>query len=163
MLRKEYALVETIFACARIGAIVAPMNVRLIPREVREYNADLGCRAVITNAEFVERFNLNHFRDAVLVGAADEEGWQSFEPLLDAEHEEQLLAVTSLEDPYCLVMTGCTTGRSKGVLQSQGGMIITVLADIPEYRIGRGWQTISIPPGYHVAGMGWGAIARPKP
>ena len=42
------------------------------------------------------------------------------------------------------------------MLHSQGGSVITVLADVAEYGIGRGWQTLTILPGYHVAGMEWG-------
>jgi len=42
MFWNEHAMVETIFACARIGAIVAPINVRLLPTEVSEYLNDHG-------------------------------------------------------------------------------------------------------------------------
>ena len=52
--------------------------------------------------------------------------------------------------------TGGTTGKSKGVLHSHVGTLFTVLADIAEYGIRRGWQTISVLPAYHVAGMEWG-------
>ena len=37
MMWNEHALVEVIFACARIGAIVAPLNVRLIAAELKQY------------------------------------------------------------------------------------------------------------------------------
>ena len=91
-----------------------------------------------------------------MVGTNRRKGWKSYESLIEAESSDKLPAITSLNDPYRLVMTGGTTGKSKGVLHSQGGSIITVLADIAEYGIGRGWKTISILPGYHVAGMEWG-------
>ena len=83
-------------------------------------------------------------------------GWDDYESLLAVEVGRSLPAVTSLDDPFRLVMTGGTTGKSKGVLHSQGGSVITVLADVAEYGIGRGWQTLTILPGYHVAGMEWG-------
>ena len=156
MLRNEHALVEIIFACARIGAVVAPLNVRLIGREVEEYNQDHGCRIVVASAEFTGLFNTDQTDTAIVVGTNHRKGWKPYEPLIEAESNHKLPAITSLDDPYRLVMTGGTTGKSKGVLHSQGGSIITVLADIAEYGIGRGWQTISILPGYHVAGMEWG-------
>ena len=156
MLRNEHALVETVFACARIGAVVAPLNVRLIKREVEEYNHDHECRVVVAGAEFSDRFNIDQTDVAIVVGTNRRKGWKSYESLIEAESSDKLPAITSLNDPYRLVMTGGTTGKSKGVLHSQGGSIITVLADIAEYGIGRGWKTISILPGYHVAGMEWG-------
>ena len=54
------------------------------------------------------------------------------------------------------VSTGGTTAKSKGVLHSHVGTLFTVLADIAEYGIRRGWQTLSVLPAYHVAGMEWG-------
>jgi acyl-CoA synthetase (AMP-forming)/AMP-acid ligase II len=67
-----------------------------------------------------------------------------------------LPVTTSFDEPYRLVSTGGTTGKSKGVLHSHVGTYFTVLADIAEYGIGRGWHTLSILPTYHVAGMEWG-------
>lgn len=130
MLRNEHALVETVFACARIGAVVAPLNVRLIEREVKEYNYDHECRVVVARAEFTDRFNIDQTDVAIVVGTNRRKGWKSYESLIEAESSDKLPAITSLDDPYRLVMTGGTTGKSKGVLHSQGGSIITVLADV---------------------------------
>ena len=56
MFWNEHAIVEAIFACARIGAIVAPLNVRLLASEVAEYVNDHDCRAIIANADLADRF-----------------------------------------------------------------------------------------------------------
>ena len=156
MLRNEHALVETVFACARIGAIVAPLNVRLIAGEVAEYVNDHGCRTALADTEFADRFEDTGVEFRISFGDVTPSGWEDYESLLAVEDPASLPAVTSLDDPYRLVMTGGTTGKSKGVLHSQGGSVITVLADVAEYGIGRGWQTLTILPGYHVAGMEWG-------
>jgi fatty-acyl-CoA synthase len=156
MMRNEHALVETVFACARVGAIVAPLNVRLIASEVAEYVNDHGCRAVIADAGFTERFDGTSLQTRIVFGDGPTAGWADYDAVLMAEEDAAFPAVTSLDDPYRLVMTGGTTGKSKGVLHSQGGSVITVLADVAEYGIGRGWQTLTILPGYHVAGMEWG-------
>ncbi|MGB0630633.1 MAG: class I adenylate-forming enzyme family protein [Alphaproteobacteria bacterium] len=156
MLRNEHALVETVFACARIGAIVAPLNVRLIANEVRDYLDDHGCCAAIADSVFADRFDPVSVDTRISVGDETPPGWADYDALLNAESGDPLPAVTSLDDPYRLVMTGGTTGKSKGVVHSQGGSVITVLADVAEYGIGRGWQTLTILPGYHVAGMEWG-------
>ena len=156
MLRNEHALVEAVFACAQIGAIVAPLNVRLIASEVAEYVDDHGCRTAIFDAAFADRFANTGVTLKIAVADSAADGWLDYEKTIACESSAPPPAVTSLDDPYRLVMTGGTTGKSKGVLHSQGGSVITVLADIAEYGIGRGWQTLTILPGYHVAGMEWG-------
>ena len=157
MMWNEHALVEVIFACARIGAIVAPLNVRLIAAEVKQYCEEHGCRTVIASNAFTERFEETDVNVRIAYGAAVAD-WHDYETILEAEDGHPLPIRTSLDDPYRLVMTGGTTGPSKGVLHSQGGTIFTTLSDVAEYGIGRGWQTVSTLPLYHVAGMEWGVF-----
>lgn len=154
MFWNEHAMVETIFACARIGAIVAPLNVRLLASDVTEYVNDHGCRAIVANADFAGLFADASPTIRISRGAVP--GWQDFEAALAAETDEYLPVTMSFDAPYRLVSTGGTTGKSKGVLHSHVGTLFTVLADIAEYGIRRGWQTLSVLPAYHVAGMEWG-------
>lgn len=168
MFWNEHAIVETIFACARIGAIVAPLNVRLLPAEVTEYVNDHECRAIVTNADFADRFAGAAPTIRIARGEtggesggetgenAGDAGWQDYETVLAAETDEYLPVTMSFDEPFRLVSTGGTTGKSKGVLHSHVGTLFTVLADIAEYGIRRGWQTLSVLPAYHVAGMEWG-------
>jgi len=154
MFWNEHAMVETIFACARAGAIVAPLNSRLLPSEVAEYVNDHGCSAIVAQQGFA-----GHFVDAeaeIRVARGGVPGWHDFETLIEAEPDAPLPVTTTFDAPFRLVSTGGTTGKSKGVLHSHVGTLFTVLADIAEYGIGRGWQTLSILPTYHVAGMEWG-------
>lgn len=160
MFWNEHAIVETIFACARIGAIVAPLNVRLLPSDVTEYVNDHDCRAIVANADFADRFTGAAPTIRVARGKSpghDENGgWQDYETILAGETDEHLPVTMSFDEPYRLVSTGGTTGKSKGVLHSHVGTLFTVLANIAEYGIRRGWQTLSVLPAYHVAGMEWG-------
>ena len=131
MLWNEHAVVETIFACARAGIIVAPLNVRLLAEEVVPYVNFHGCKAIVTNADFEEKFEK---ADATIrISTSGNEGWLEYESLISGESGEPLTVVTSLDDPVRLVSTGGTTGMSKGVLHSHVGTLFTVLADIAEY------------------------------
>jgi fatty-acyl-CoA synthase len=76
--------------------------------------------------------------------------------VLAAETDAYLPVTSCFDEPWRLVSTGGTTGKSKGVLHSHVGTLFTVLADIAEYGIRRNWQTLSVLPAYHVAGMEWG-------
>jgi fatty-acyl-CoA synthase len=156
MFWNEHAIVEAIFACARIGAIVAPLNVRLLPSDVAEYVNDHDCRAIVANADFTDRFADAAPTIRIARGETGDRSWQGYETVLAAETNEYLPVTMSFDEPYRLVSTGGTTGKSKGVLHSHVGTLFTVLADIAEYGIRRGWQTLSVLPAYHVAGMEWG-------
>jgi fatty-acyl-CoA synthase len=154
MFWNEHAIVETIFACARIGAIVAPLNVRLLGSEVTEYVNDHDCRAIVANAEFAGLFA--GATPTVRIAKGDIEGWQDYEAVIAAQTDTAMPMATCFDEPWRLVSTGGTTGKSKGVLHSHVGTLFTVLADIAEYGIRRFWQTLSVLPAYHVAGMEWG-------
>ena len=156
MLWNEHAVVETIFACARAGIIVAPLNVRLLADEVADYVNYHGCTAIVTNADFEEKFA---GADAgIRISTAGSDGWLDYETLVCAEEAGPLPVVTSLDDPVRLVSTGGTTGRSKGVLHSHVGVYFTVIGNIAEFNVRRGWNTIMIMPTYHAAGMDWGMM-----
>ena len=154
MFWNEHAIVETIFACARIGAIVAPLNVRLLGSEVTEYVNDHDCRAIVANAEFAGLFA--GATPTIRIAKGDIEGWQDYEAVIAAQTDTEMPMATCFDEPWRLVSTGGTTGKSKGVLHSHVGTLFTVLADIAEYGIRRFWQTLSVLPAYHVAGMEWG-------
>ena len=154
MMWNEHAVVETIFACARAGIIVAPLNVRLLADEVSSYVNYHGCKAIVTNANFEEKFANSDAR--IRVSTSGNDGWLDYEQLLAAEDPSALPTVTSLEDPVRLVSTGGTTGMSKGVLHSHVGVYFTALGNITEFNVRRGWSTIMIMPTYHAAGMDWG-------
>jgi len=154
MFWNEHAMVETIFACARIGAIVAPLNSRLLATEVTEYVNDHGCTAIVANDGFADRFDAADAGIRIARGGTAD--WLDYEALIAGQIADPLPVTTSFDEPYRLVSTGGTTGKSKGVLHSHVGTYFTVLADIAEYGIGRGWHTLSILPTYHVAGMEWG-------
>lgn len=160
MFWNEHAIVETIFACARIGAVAAPLNVRLLASDVTEYVNDHGCVAIVANADFAAMFADAAPAIRIARGdvseVADGADWQDYETALAAESDTYLPVTTCFDEPYRLVSTGGTTGKSKGVLHSHVGTLFTVLADIAEYGIRRGWQTLSVLPAYHVAGMEWG-------
>ena len=107
MFWNEHAMVETIFACARIGAIVAPINVRLLPAEVAEYLNDHGCRAIVANADFSGHFANTVADIRILRAGSNEEpaaewphgGWQDYEALIAGESAMPLAVLTSFDEP----------------------------------------------------------------
>ncbi len=158
MFPNEAAMGLAIFACAKIGAVICPVNVRLLPYEVASYLAPHNVKGILCNATFCERFASMKTELQVMFGAPNQatSSWLAVESLLDEQPATPLPHVTTLEDPFRMIPTGGTTGASKGVVHSHGGTLMTVLANIAELGIRRNWKTILLAPLYHGAGMDWG-------
>ncbi|MBX3598863.1 MAG: AMP-binding protein [Rhizobiaceae bacterium] len=156
MLWNEHAIVETMMACAHLGAVFAPLNVRWIAEEVAEYANYHECKAVVTREDFAERFSAVDAPVRVICGKKD--GWHGFEDLIASNEDTPLPAISSMEEPFRLISTGGTTGMSKGVVHSHVGTYFTVLSNIAEFGLRRFWSTIMIAPAYHGAGTDWGML-----
>ena len=112
---------EVFFAAARAGVIAVPLNWRLSAPELVRVLEDAGPKALVYAGAF----------DAVvanLQGAYDADHWIRFRPGEPSPYEDLLAASdpaqsTTLgafgdDDPFFILYTGGTTGRSKGVLHS---------------------------------------------
>lgn len=134
LLKNSIEFVESYFAIAKIGAVMVPVNWRLVPAEITYILNDSGSRAVIFDSDFDEsarqlqsgqhgetsaalwiRNNNNHGvppawaldYDAVLTGNSLEE------PAIGAWDEDTLF----------IMYTSGTTGHPKGAVHSHEGMI----------------------------------------
>lgn len=153
MFNNESFGIETIMATARIGAVIAPVNVRLLPAEVAEYVNAHNCKAIVVGNEYISKFVDCAAKIRIATSAPD--GWLDYENEISKQDTTPLPVATSLEDPLRMIPTGGTTGVSKGVVHSHGGTLITILSNIAEFGIGRGWKTLMIAPIYHGAGTDW--------
>lgn len=156
MLLNEHAIVETMMACARIGAVFAPLNVRWIADEVAEYVNHHQCKAIVTRRDFADRFERAAAPVRIATGA--EGDWLDYEAQMAGASAEALPVETLLDEPFRLISTGGTTGMSKGVVHSHLGVYFTVLSNIAEFGVRRMWKTIMIAPAYHGAGTDWGML-----
>lgn len=155
----ELPIIELLMAVGRLGAIACPINVRLTAGEVEAYLRPHGIKAIVVNAAMADRFE-NHPAAIRIAWRADHAqplptGWLDLDGLRGQASQDTPRATTSLDSAFRMIPTGGTTGASKGVLHSHGGTLFTVLANVADFGIQRGWKTVLIAPTYHGAGMDW--------
>jgi fatty-acyl-CoA synthase len=139
-----------IFACARIGAIVVPLNWRLAPPE-HGY--------VLRDAEAALLFAEAEFRDAVPRGPALRrigfgfagDGWESYDDLLEAGGTAPEAGV--LEDPVLIVYTSGTTGRPKGAVLTQAALTWNAVNSTALHDLASTDRVLTFLPMFHVGGL----------
>lgn len=106
--------VLTALGCYRLGAIVAPLNVRASDEELSHSLALIDPTLIVTTGDAVDRLKrLCPSARALVLGAApSENGWPEPEQEF---HATELPEPTRPEDPTVLLFTSGTTARSKAV------------------------------------------------
>ena len=131
--------IEIFFAISKIGAILVPLNWRLVGPELEFIIKDSGSKMIIFDTEFEEvmasirpHLNLSH-RDYIAVGSPCPDWAKDYEKGLQGcpVQEPQLQYSAGDEDPHILMYTSGTTGVPKGAILSHRKTFFNALnADI---------------------------------
>ena len=141
-------VLELLFACGHLGAVLVPVNNRLTAPEARFQLEDCEPSAALAEAAFVDML-----RDA----GAEPEDLDAFASQARADRiqapgsgaQEQ----GSAESPLLLVYTSGTTGTPKGAVLSQRSLHYTVLNGVAHEGFGTGSIVASVLPLFHVGGL----------
>ena len=141
-------MLELLFACAHLGAVLVPVNNRLTAPEVRFQLGDCEPSVVLADAAFV-----NMLRDA----GTEPEDLDEFASLARADRTHSAGSGSqeqgSPKHPLLLVYTSGTTGTPKGAVLSQGSLHYTVLNGVAHEGFGTGSIVASVLPLFHVGGL----------
>ncbi|HEY8122836.1 MAG TPA: AMP-binding protein [Myxococcota bacterium] len=118
LLGNRSAALELVFACARLGAIAAPLNTRLAPPEIAQLLADCRPHALVHEAALSASAcdalaASGHTTALTLAVGGDADAYE--EALANAAPAREIAAVTP-EDAMILMYTSGTTGVPKGAL-----------------------------------------------
>lgn len=117
LLANRSAYLETVFACARLGAIAVPVNTRLAPPEVRHVFEDAEPRLVLHEPSLGPLVGAA-LRDARTAPARLEVGGSpdDYESALAGAGPAPDVHPVTPDDPMLLLYTSGTTGAPKGAL-----------------------------------------------
>lgn len=141
-----------VLACARLGAISVPLNVRMRGPENDHVLRDSGAKVLVYEAagaaeipdglpDLVHRFTCGGSRDA-----------RSFSDLLAPGAPPPAAAITE-EDPCTLLYTSGTTGRPKGAILTHFNIVHSAMHYEVCFRYRAGERTILAVPASHVTGI----------
>ena len=125
---------ESFFAIAKLGAVIVPLNWRLVPDELTFILADSGTTVLVYGQEFADAVADLHGRgDDTSVGAWVQVGGEAPEWALDyatahgTAPADEIEVETSTDDLLYIMYTSGTTGMPKGVMHTHGTALWAVL------------------------------------
>jgi fatty-acyl-CoA synthase len=148
-----------LFALARLGAVLVPLNFRLALPEHRYILGHAGAHVLIAERAFVS--HLAPLTREVLAGSSA----LALVALADAPsgwlHWGELLALPAVEpgvggsdaDPVLLVYTSGTTGRPKGVVLSQANLLWNIFNAVHVHEMTSADRVLTNLPLFHVGGL----------
>lgn len=115
------AYLDLLYGVGKIGAVLAPLNWRLVSRELAYIVNDCQPKALVCGPEFADvlaelRPQVDVAHVVSLEGAAIEGALSYEEGLAAASDLEPTHPPLDGEDPYCILYTSGTTGRPKGAI-----------------------------------------------
>lgn len=139
------------YACAKLGALMLPLNWRLAEQELRFILQDSGAVGLLYDAEFAERAQalrqapLQHLLRIDGYGFAPDDAPAYETAIAGCDVRVEMNPHTSHDDPLIIMYTAGTTGRPKGVLITHGMML---------------WNAVNIttPAGLHHDGLFYGVL-----
>ncbi len=135
-----------LFACARIGAILVPLNWRLAAPEINN---------ILDNCEPKLVFHDDNYAEAALalanvVTVAHRE---QAPPQTGSETNASTTNAGKLEDPLLLVYTSGSTGTPKGVVLTQKALVCNAAMAVDAHKMTAADKVLAILPVFHVGGI----------
>jgi fatty-acyl-CoA synthase len=150
---------DAIFAAAKSGIVLVPLNTRLTPHELGFIVRDAGIKVLLYDEE--HRSTVHRLRPGVEI-----DHWIAFDEPddpSDADYADLVLTRGSgssvrrrcrPEDPYCLLYTSGTTGRPKGVITPHRQVAWNAYNTVVCWQLTESDVSPIFTPLYHAGGLG---------
>jgi len=147
---------ESYLAGVRLGAIVVPVNFRMVADEVAYVLADSGAAALVVDPLLADtaakaRAQAPDLHTVLVIGP-------EYEAALAAEPAEPLDVVVDESAPAFIMYTSGTTGRPKGAMLTHHNLLMHAFSQVATYGVDPTTEKVSAPgtPMFHIAGLAGG-------
>ncbi len=147
-------LLELVFAAARIGAILVPLNWRLAPGEHGYILGHCAATALIVDADYfghAAEIETDLPSDRFIAAGGDHPDWVALEELRNTGALAQ--GEGAMDDPLLIVYTSGTTGRPKGAVLTQLAILFNAVNATHAHRLTDQDHVLTVLPMFHVGGL----------
>lgn len=147
-------VVDVFGACARIGAVYTPINIRLAAEEVVATLADAEPRIVLLDPKYealvaAGRGSLSSVEQWLTLGAEGEGSFAS----PDARGGDAAPFAATADTPVAMIYTAAVAGQPRGAVLSHGNLLSAASQIALNWRLGAEGVHLGLLPLFHVAGL----------
>jgi fatty-acyl-CoA synthase len=145
-----------LYACARLGAMLVPVNWRLAVPEQLFILADASAKALVIEQAFAGIVTpLRQASPGIHVAGLDftPDGGTGFDALLEGASGDGRAAGADFTTPLLIVYTSGTTGRPKGAVLRQDALIANATMSQHMHDMTAGDHVLTVLPIFHVGGL----------
>lgn len=155
LLHNGLEFIEMVFAAARIGAVVIPLNYLLTAAEIADQVADSESTHVLTAASLLEKAPDSADVTLIEVGESENERFShTFEALVQAGKSSPITAgQAATEDMLLLQYTSGATGTPKAVVHTHSTVLWNAIQQVADLKVGSHDVYLCIPALCWAAGL----------
>ncbi len=154
----RHQFVEVIFAAAKLGLILVPLNWRLSPDELAFIVGDAGAVGLIYDADLAKLATdlLNKQPIKRVISLAPADGAEDYEQLLAGSDETEPVPDGDVDGdtPHILMYTAGTTGRPKGAILTQATAFWNSVNLLIDLGFSADDRNLVVLPMFHIGGIG---------
>ena len=151
---------EVFFACAKTGAMIVPINLKLALPEMGYIIKDAAPRALIYSAEFADKAEglkaastaVEHYLKHGGDGFSSDPSLSDFTASFPEEEPIPAEELT-LKDPLVIMYTSGTTGDPKGAVLSHENFLFGAIHSLIGYGIGSNCKSLVVAPLFHIGAL----------